>query len=93
MRARARQRLVAADALERAVLQHAQELGLQRRIEIADLVEEQRALAGGLEAAGAPRGRAGERAALVAEELALDQRRRQRGQVDGHERLGRARAE
>ena len=45
MRARWRQRLVAADALERPVLQHAQELGLQRRIEVADLVEEQRAAA------------------------------------------------
>ena len=71
--------------------EHAQELGLQRRVEIADLVEEERAAAGRLEAARAARGRAGERALLVAEELALDQRRRQRREVDGDERLARAR--
>ena len=87
-RARA-QRLVAADALEGPLLHAAQQLGLQRRIEVADLVEEQRAFARGLEAPGAPAGRAGEGAALVAEELALDQRRRQRRQVDRRRTAGR----
>ena len=43
-------------------------------VEIADLVEEERAARRDLEAALAPRGGAGERALLVAEELALDQR-------------------
>ena len=37
------QRLVAADALERALLQEAQELHLRRRRDLADLVEEERA--------------------------------------------------
>ena len=36
-------RLLAADALEPALLEHAQELGLQAERELADLVEEQRA--------------------------------------------------
>ena len=53
-------------------LEHAQELGLQVERQLADLVEEQRAAVGLLERAGAPRDRAGERAALVAEELALE---------------------
>ena len=57
-----------------ALLEHAQELGLQAERQLADLVEEQRAAVGHLEAAGLLLGRAGERALLVAEQLALDQR-------------------
>ena len=41
----------AADALELAVLDHAQELGLQLERQLADLVEEERAAVGELEAA------------------------------------------
>ena len=41
----------AADALELALLEHAQELHLGHRRELADLVEEQRAAVGQLEAA------------------------------------------
>ena len=41
--------------------------------QVADLVEEQRRRVGQLEAADLPRKRAGERALLVAEELALDE--------------------
>ena len=66
-------RLVAADALELLLLQRAQELRLRLERHVADLVEEERAAVGGLELALAARDRAGERAALVAEELALDQ--------------------
>ena len=44
-----------------------------RRVDLADLVEEQRAAVGQLEAAAAPLRRAGERALLVAEQLALQQ--------------------
>ena len=40
----------AADALELALLQHAQELRLGHRREVADLVEEERAAVGQLEA-------------------------------------------
>jgi hypothetical protein len=49
-----------------------QQFGLQRRLHLADLVQEDRAGVGLLELAD-PRGRgAGERALLVAEELALE---------------------
>ena len=83
-------RLLAADALEPALLEHAQELGLQAERQLADLVEEQRAAVGHLEAAGLLFGRAGERALLVAEQLALDQRLGERGAVDGDARTLRA---
>ena len=63
-------RLVAADAVELAVGQHAQQPRLQVERHVADLVEEQRAAVGLLEAAAAHRLRAGEGAALVAEQLA-----------------------
>src|SRR5262249_24062993 len=46
-------RLVAADALERLLLQDAQQLGLQRQRHVADLVQEQRAAADLLELADA----------------------------------------
>ena len=44
-------RLVAADALELPLLQHAQQLDLHGRGEVADLVQEERAAVGHLEAA------------------------------------------
>src|SRR5262249_18390077 len=64
---------VGADALHHAVLQHAQQLRLERERGLADLVEEQRASVGELELAFALGDRAGERAARVAEQLALQQ--------------------
>src|SRR5262249_12759087 len=76
---------VAADAADRPLLQGAQELGLKRGRELADLVEEAGAAGRGLEQAAARRERAGERAALVAEQLRLEQRLGQRGVVDDHE--------
>ena len=45
--------LAAADALEAPLLEHAQELGLELGLELADLVEEERAAVGELEAAAA----------------------------------------
>ena len=45
----------AADAQHLALLQHAQQLGLEVGADLADLVEEQRAAVGALEAAGARR--------------------------------------
>ena len=60
-----------ADALELALLQHAQQLRLQRRAHRPDLVEEERPLVRLLEASLARPDRAGERAADVAEELRL----------------------
>ncbi len=57
-----------------ALLQHAQQARLHRQRHVADLVEEQRAAVGLLDAAdGAFLARAGEGAADVAEELGLDQ--------------------
>ena len=44
-------RAIAADALDLALLEHAQQLGLQRDVELADLVEEDGAAVGLLEAA------------------------------------------
>ena len=79
-------RLVAADALELALLQHAQELGLHRGRHLTDLVEEERATVRELEAPDASRARASERAGLVAEQLALEQALRKRGAVQFDER-------
>ena len=84
---------LAADALELALLQHAQQLGLHRRRDVADLVEEQRAAVGELEAAELALDGAGERALLVAEQLALEQRLGERAAVDLDERAARARRE
>jgi len=75
------ERARAAQPLEAPVLEHAQELRLEPRREVADLVEEDRAAAGQLEAARPTRRGAREGAALVAEELALHQRGGERGAV------------
>ena len=75
----------AADALELALLQDAQQLRLHGRRHLADLVEEERAAVGHFELALLLRERAGEGAALVAEQLRLQQRLRQRRAVDGDE--------
>ena len=75
-------RHVLADAPDLAVLQHAQQLGLRARRQLADLVEEQRAAVRLLEEPGALAHRAGERAARVAEELRLEQVVGERRAVD-----------
>src|SRR6185369_13491715 len=71
------------EAAEAAFLEHAQQLDLRGRRHLADLVEEQRAAIREFEAALAPIGRTGERALLVAEDFALQQRFRNRRAVDG----------
>jgi len=73
-----------------AFLKHAQEarLGLERHV--ADLVEEERAVIGLLEAPGVARIGAGEGPLLMTEELALDQLARDCRHVDGDERSGAA---
>ena len=78
--------LVAADALDLPFLNRAQQLGLQIEAQVADLVEEQRAAGRQLELAELLLVRAGERAALVAEQRAFDELVRNRRQVDGDER-------
>ncbi len=77
---------MAADPPHLAVLQHAQVLRLQVRAHLGDLVEEDGAAVGQLEVAGPPRHRAGEGPLLVAEQLALEQRLRDRRAVHRHER-------
>ena len=80
------------EPLDFAFLQHAQHLGLRLGAHVADFVEEDRAAVGHLELADLLLGRAGERAALVAEELRLDQLFGNRRAVDLHEPLLRAQA-
>ena len=77
---------VPADRLDDLLLQHAQHLGLRLQAHVADLVEEDRAAVGRLEHAAPLGHRAGERAALVAEQLALDQLLGNRRAVDLDER-------
>ena len=73
---------MAAEPLEAALLEHAQQLGLRDQRHVADLVEEQRAVVGQLEASRLAIVRAGERAFLVAEDFRLEQRVGQRRAVD-----------
>ena len=80
----------AADPLELPLLQDAQELDLHGRGQVSDLVEEERAALGQLEAALPRCHRAREGALLVAEQLALDHPFGQRGAVHLHERPRRA---
>ena len=83
----------AADPLESLVLQKAQQLGLQRGREVADLVEKDRAAVGRLEPARLVLDCAGERAANVSEQLAFQQMLAERGACDLDERALPARAE
>ena len=75
-----------------ALLQHAQQLRLHRRRHLADLVEQHRAARRRLEETALVVDRPGERATAVAEQLALEQRLRERGAVDGEKRSLGARA-
>src|SRR5688500_17219660 len=63
-------RALAADARELPSLEHTEELRLKLERQVADLVDEERPAVRALEHAPACRDRTGERAALVAEELA-----------------------
>ena len=81
-------RLGRPDAPDLALLQDAQELNLHLRADLADLVEEQRAALGLLEEPALRRAGPRERAALVAEELALQDGLGQGAAVDRDEGLG-----
>src|SRR5690606_23368371 len=74
-----------AEPAQRALLQDPQELHLGRERQLADLVEEERALVRLLEEPSLVGDRVGERAAPVAEELALEERLGDRAAVHGHE--------
>src|SRR4030095_14087895 len=77
-----------AQTLEFPLLQHSQDLRLRDQREVGDLVEEERAAVGQLEAAFLAPGGARERALLVPEQLGLEQRFRERRAVDRHEGAG-----
>src|SRR4029453_12177219 len=78
---------VAADGPERALLKRPEELRLERKRHVTDLVEEKGAFVRLREETRARRPGAGEGAAGVAEELALEKRLGHRRAVDGDERL------
>ena len=80
----------AADAPEDAFLENAQELALRPLREDVDAVEVEGASGGALEEAGLSRDGAGERAAFVPEELAVEEVVGEGGQVDADEGLVRA---
>ena len=65
--------LIAADSLEAALLQDAQEFCLQGKLEFADFVKEYRAAVGLLEAPDALGAGPGESALLMSEELAFNE--------------------
>jgi hypothetical protein len=70
--------------LEFALLQHTEELDLHRGGELGDLVEKERSAGRQLEAPGLPPVRSREGAALVTEELGLEERVGARHAVDRH---------
>ena len=78
---------IAADPLETALLQHAQQLDLHLQRHVADLIEEQRAALGEFEASEAGRQRAGEGALFVTEQLAFQKIGGNRAAIDRHERM------
>src|SRR6185503_3629458 len=80
------QRLMPADALELPLLEHTQERDLRLRGKVANFIEEDRPSLGELEASEASLQCAGEGALLVSEQLGGNQRGRNRGTVDLHER-------
>ena len=86
-------RPLSADRPHLAILKNAQELHLQRRTHLGDLVEEHRALVGELQQTGARRRRARESAPLVSEELGLEKVARNGTAIDRQKGLGRPRGE
>jgi hypothetical protein len=77
---------VVADTLVLALLQHPQELGLQFKGKVANLIEKDSAAVGDLEPARPIAHRAGERTPHVAEELAFEHLARDGTAVDAHKR-------
>ena len=77
----------------RPLLQHAQQLHLDIGGQVADFVEKDRGMVGQLEPARLPGQRARERALFPSEQLALDERRRNRRAVHPDHRPRPSRAE
>ena len=74
------------EPLELVLLQHAQQLRLHFEWRFPDFVQQYRSMIRQFEASNSLRSRTGERAALVAEQVRRDQRRRQRAGIDDDER-------
>src|SRR5436190_1884675 len=74
------------DRKKRLLLHYAKQLALELKRNLRDLVEKERPAVGEREEAGPIADRARERAPDVAEELRLEERRREGGAVDGLER-------
>ncbi|MCG3119097.1 MAG: hypothetical protein ALAOOOJD_01428 [bacterium] len=83
-------RFIAAEALESALLQQAQEFRLCGKAHVADLVEKQRAAIGLLKFADFAFGGARERAFFVTQKFAFQQGLRNRGAIDRKKSLIRA---
>ena len=81
-----RNRFLPAEPLDLAFLQEAQQARLAFDRHVADFVEKQRAAVRRFDPARAPLVRAGERAALVAEQFRLQQVMRNRAAIDRDER-------
>jgi hypothetical protein len=67
---------------DHALLDGAQQFGLQPHIHFGDFVEQQRAAGGLLEFSDSPRNRAGERALLMAEQFGFEQMLGDRRAID-----------
>ena len=74
-----------AERVDLALLEEAEQLGLEVEADVADLVEEERAAVGGADDAGERVVGAGEGALAMAEELALEHVARDGGAVEGDE--------
>jgi hypothetical protein len=74
-----------AEALELALLEHAQKLRLRRRCHLGDFVQEQHAAAGQFDLPRLGLLRPGEGAPLMSEQLGLEQLLGQRGAVERNE--------
>src|SRR5690349_8302963 len=75
---------VTAQAVERLPIQHAEQFHLRLQLQLANFVEEERALVGEFEQAGLRRISAAERAFLIAKQFAFDQIFRQSSAIDIH---------
>src|SRR5205814_4799770 len=84
------QGLVRANPLESPLPQETEQLDLNRRVNLADLIEKQRAPLRLLGPSDPPLVRAGECALFVAEQFALEQFARQPGAMHRHQRRARA---
>jgi hypothetical protein len=78
--------LGAPESLDHSFLEDTEQLHLDIGRELANLVEEESGLVGGLEPTDLPHHRAGEGAAFMSKELAFDERARNRGAADPNHR-------